>query len=261
MNKGFTLPPHPVLEDYYACESGRRIQVRGLFDASAPYYDNINRVMSFGTGENYRRHALLRAGLKQGDKTLDVGCGTGVLASYQQDIVGTEGVVIGLDPSPGMLAEAKQRGVRNTLLARGEHLPLKDNAVDFLSMGYALRHVEDLAVAFDEYLRVLRPGGTVLLLEISPPTSRIGFHAVKLYMKHVIPLVTRLVTRNKAAHTLMSYYWDTIEQCVAPHLILDALRATGFVDVKRRVIGGVFCEYTARRPTDSQTTTTIKNGK
>ena len=261
MCSGFTLPPHPVLKDFYESASGRGRRVRGLFDASAPYYDEINKLMSFGTGEQYRRNALLRAGLKPGDKTLDVGCGTGVLARHQQDIVGPDGVVIGLDPSPGMLGEAQRRGVQNIVLARGESIPLPEQAVDFLSMGYALRHVEDLAVAFAEYLRVLRPGGTVMLLEIAPPASRVGFHAIKLYMKHIIPLVTRLVTRNKAAHTLMSYYWDTIEQCVAPQLIIDALRATGFVDVKRKVVGGIFGEYTARRPLGAPPARTSINGK
>lgn len=248
MKSEFSLPPHPVLRDYYDTESGRRKRVRGLFDASAPYYDGINSLMSFGTGESYRRKALLRAGLKPGDKTLDVGCGTGVLARHQQDIVGADGFVIGLDPSPGMLGEALQRGVATAVLARGERIPLRDETVDFLSMGYALRHVEDLAVAFEEYRRVLRPGGVVLLLEIAPPGSGLGFHAIKLYMKHVIPLITRIVTRNSSAHTLMSYYWETIEKCVPPQLILSALEATGFVDVKRHVVGGVFGEYTARKP-------------
>lgn len=248
MSKDFSLPPHPVLKEYYDDAAGRRASVRRLFDASAPYYDGINTVMSFGTGANYRAQALQRAGLQLGQRAVDVGCGTGVLAKLEMDIVGPNGTAIGLDPSPGMLSKARERGVAQTLVARAERLPLSSNNMDFLSMGYALRHVDDLATAFDEYFRVLKPGGTVMLLEIAPPRSRAGYYAVKFYMKYLVPFATRILTRNPSARTLMSYYWETIEQCVAPALILEALRKTGFVDVKRHVVFGIFGEYTARKP-------------
>ncbi|HID49110.1 MAG TPA: methyltransferase domain-containing protein [Chromatiales bacterium] len=243
----FTLPPHPVLKDYYDDEAGRRKRVRQLFDASAPDYDGINRLMSLGTGERYRREALQRAGLKQGQIVLDIGCGTGVLASHEQAMVGPDGLVIGVDPSPGMLREAVRRGVKRLALGCGEALPIRDRSVDFLSMGYALRHVPDLARTFAEYLRVLKPGGTLLLLEIAPPRSRLGFQLTKFYMKHVIPLATRLGTRNRDAQRLMSYYWDTVEQCVPPALILEALQRAGFEEPRRKVLFGIFGEYTARR--------------
>lgn len=244
----FTLPPHPVLKDYYDDEKGRKQRVKQLFDATASHYDWINKVMSFGTGERYRLEALERAGLKQGQAVLDIGCGTGVLARHEMDVVGDEGFVLGVDPSQGMLQEAIGRGVGSVAMGRGERLPLLEKQFDFVSMGYALRHVEDLADAFTEYLRVLRPGGTVMLLEIAPPTSRIGYQFIKFYMKYVIPLITRLGTRDKNAQLLMSYYWDTVEQCVPPNLILEALKAAGFEQVNRRVLFGIFGEYTARRP-------------
>ncbi|MDX1334960.1 MAG: class I SAM-dependent methyltransferase, partial [Gammaproteobacteria bacterium] len=142
---------------------------------------------------------------------------------------------------------AIERGV-TVAMGRGELLPLADQSVDFVSMGYALRHVADLAETFTEYFRVLKPGGKVLLLEIAPPKSRLGYFFTKMYMKHVIPFVTRLGTRDKNAQLLMSYYWDTVEQCVPPELIMDALKQVGFVEVHRHVLFGIFGEYTAKRP-------------
>ena len=86
-------------------------------------------------------------------------------------LVGSTGYVVGLDPSAGMLHEARKGPCRNLIQGVGEELPFPDASFDFLSMGYALRHVSDLHVAFREYRRVLRPGGIVLLLEVSRPRS------------------------------------------------------------------------------------------
>jgi len=242
------LPPHPVLTDYYDDESGRKEKVKELFDTTAGHYDWINKVMSFGTGENYRLEALERAGLAKGQRVLDIGCGTGVLARHEIDMVGPEGFVLGVDPSQGMLREAVNRGVGSVAMGRGEKLPLTEQQFDVVTMGFALRHVADLKEAFTEYLRVLKPGGKVLLLEIAPPTSRIGYHAVKFYMKRVIPFITRLGTKDKNAQLLMTYYWDTVEQCVPPAGIIEALKEAGFEQVERKVLYGVFGEYSAKRP-------------
>ena len=103
---------------------------------------------------------------------LDIACGTGVLAAHAQSIVGVRGFVVGLDPSPGMLREARGRGVLKLVRGVAESLPLESERFDLLSMGYALRHVSDLRATFGEYRRVLRPGGKVLILEISRPRYR-----------------------------------------------------------------------------------------
>jgi demethylmenaquinone methyltransferase/2-methoxy-6-polyprenyl-1,4-benzoquinol methylase len=115
-------------------------------------------------------------------------------------------------------------------------------------MGYALRHVEDLVVTFREYKRALRPGGKVLLLEITRPEGRFHYHALKFYLKHVVPTITRIVRRSAEAQRLMQYYWDTIEACVPPADIMAALAIAGFTDVKRHVLNGMFSEYSAINP-------------
>jgi demethylmenaquinone methyltransferase/2-methoxy-6-polyprenyl-1,4-benzoquinol methylase len=243
-----SLPPHPPLKGYYADEPGRKLRVNQMFDQSAPHYDWITGAMSFGAGRWYRSDALRRHGLQAGMRLLDVGSGTGAIAALAQEVVGPQGAVVAVDPSAGMLAEAAKAGVRDARLGRAEALPVGDGEFDMLAMGYALRHVEDLAVAFREYLRVLRPGGRVLLLEITRPDDRFRYHALKLYLKHVVPTVTRMLRRSTEAERLMRYYWDTIEACVPPADILAALSAAGFSGAERQVQHGVFSEYSAVKP-------------
>ncbi|HEY6527488.1 MAG TPA: class I SAM-dependent methyltransferase [Cellvibrionaceae bacterium] len=239
-----SVSPHPVLTGYYADESSRRQKVDQMFNDSAEHYDWINSMMSFGSGEWYRRQALLRAGLKAGNALLDVGAGTGVIALIGQQIVGASGRVVALDPSPGMLAVAKARGVTNTMVGLGENLPFPDNSFDMVTMGYALRHVADLAQLFAEYKRVLKPGGKVLILEITRPQSALGRTLLKFYMKGIVPNITRLLRGSKPAQELMRYYWDTIDQCVPPQTILDCMATVGLANVNRHKVQAVFSEYT-----------------
>jgi demethylmenaquinone methyltransferase / 2-methoxy-6-polyprenyl-1,4-benzoquinol methylase len=239
------LRPHPLLERYYADEEERRRRVARWFDGSAPAYDWITQVMSFGSGHWYRRKALLRAGLAPGMAVLDVACGTGVLASQARGVVGETGLVLGLDPSTGMLLQARDRRVP-AVRAIAEALPLADQRFDLLSMGYALRHVADLRATFQEYRRVLRPGGKVLILEITPPASRWRFRLLELYMHRLVPLAARL-RGGAGSKELMEYYWDTVKQCVPPRVILEALEAAGFTQASRYVELGIFSEYTAVR--------------
>jgi len=240
--------PHPILRDYYRDEDERRRRVTALFDAAAGHYDWINRMMSLGSGRRYRREALLRAGLAPGMHLLDVGTGTGVIALLAQDIVGPAGAVTALDPSAGMLEIARAAGVRHTVPGLAEALPFADAGFDRLTMGYALRHVADLHAAFSEYRRVLRPGGKLLLLEITRPRPGAGYHLLKFYLRTLVPAITRLFRGSAEAQTLMRYYWDTIEHCVPPSTILGALQAAGFEQVRRDIVLGIFSEYSAVRP-------------
>jgi demethylmenaquinone methyltransferase/2-methoxy-6-polyprenyl-1,4-benzoquinol methylase len=242
------LAPHPLLKSYYADEPGRKRRVNEMFDVSAPHYDWITGAMSFGTGRWYRRDVLRRYGVEAGTRLLDVGSGTGVIAALAQEIVGPTGKVVAVDPSEGMLAVAKQAGVLDTRVGRGEQLPVGDAEFDILTMGYALRHVEDLTVTFREYSRALVPGGRVLLLEITRPEGRIHYACLKFYLKHVVPAITRVVRRSAEAQKLMRYYWDTIEACVPPADIMAALTAAGFTNVERKVLNGMFSEYSAVKP-------------
>jgi demethylmenaquinone methyltransferase/2-methoxy-6-polyprenyl-1,4-benzoquinol methylase len=240
--------PHPVLTKYYASGDDRQPFVTALFDGAARYYDWVCGVGSFGSGQFYRQYVLRHYGLGEGMKLLDLATGTGLVARAATRIVPEPGAVVGIDPSSGMLREARK--TLSALLVRGrvEALPFGNDRFDFLSMGYALRHVADLGVAFRECLRVLKPGGRLLILEISRPRSPAGRWVVRVYFQKVLPSIMRVGTGSPHAALLMKYHWDTIDECVPPDTILDVLRSSGFVSVDRRVRGGLLSEYVGVKP-------------
>ncbi len=246
-----SLSPHPVLAAHYNTAAARVSYIRALFDRTASSYDRINAWMSLNRGEKYRQEAMVRAGVRSGQRLLDCACGTGVMAGHAQSLVGVDGDVIALDPSLQMLGVAASRGVRHRLAGIAEQLPLPDRSFDFVTMGYALRHVADLGVAFAEFVRVLRPGGRLLILEMVPPASRAGYLASRLYLKHLVPTIALFVTGSSEARRLMQYYWDTIDQCVEPEVVLSALWSAGFTEVGRSVKFGLLTEYTATLPQDA----------
>jgi len=240
------LAPHPTLPEYYGDASKREGFVRTIFDDTAPWYDQTISFMSFGSGDRYRREAVLRNGLQAGMKMLDVASGTGVVARAALEATKNDVDVVALDPSIGML-RAGRTGV-DKVQAKAESLPMASNHFDFLTIGFALRHFADLRGVFDECLRVLKPGGRLLILELTAPRSAPARAFLGLYLGRVVPFVARVRSGNREAGTLMRYYWDTIRTCVRPEAIVQALGEAGFEDVKRHVELGVFSEYSARRP-------------
>jgi len=240
-----SIRPHPVLEEWYPVQADRASFVDELFDGAARHYNHIGRMLDLGSGPMYRRQALQRAGLRPGMRLLDVATGTGLVARGGAEIVGDSRRVIGIDPNSGMLREARTALAGPLIRGRAEVLPFRSDSFDMLSMGFALRHVEDLEIAFAEYRRVLKSGGRVLLLEVSRPKSRIMRWVIRTHFQRILPWLTRISTRSEPAELLMKYYWDTIDQCVPPETILDVLRRNGFADVRRRVYAGFLSEYVA----------------
>jgi len=242
------VAPHPTLKRYYAAPESKRAFLREIFDDTAPEYDRIEKWLGLGSGSWYRREALLRAGLAQGMRVLDVAVGTGLVAREEVRIVGSEKLVLGVDPSIGMLSRAVESLKIPAVLGVGEQLPVRDAAVDFVSMGYALRHLGSLSAAFDEYFRVLKPGGRLCILEITRPARALPRMVVRGYMRWMVPWLTRLSGTSAASKKLWQYYWDTIDACVPPERVMEALRAAGFTDVAQNTELGIFTEYTATRP-------------
>ncbi len=243
--KAKPLPPHPPLTKYYGEASQREEDVREIFDETAPWYDWAVRFMSFGSGAWYRREALKRIGFKPGMKLLDLATGTGVVARAAAEVSGDPRAIVGVDASLGMLFSAKT----DVALVQGaaESIPVRSSMFDALTIGCALRHFADLAAVFDECHRALRPGGRILILEITAPASRAGRTLLGMYMGGIVPAAIRVRTRSARAAELYRYYWETTRDCVRPEVILDALRAAGFTDAKRHVEMGIFSEYSARK--------------
>ena len=239
--------PHAPLPDYYTDEAEHHRYLRRIFDETASDYDRIDRVLALGSGPWYRRMALQRAGLAAGDRVIDVGIGTGLVAREALTLIGKTGSLIGVDPSPGMLGQVALPGVE-LRIGRAEEMPCADGQADFLSMGYAFRHVSDVARAFSEFHRVLRPGAKLVVLEISRPESKWGNRLLKAYMRTLVPVIARMVARERSTSELWRYYWDTIEACIPPAQIVAALQAAGFEAVQRHTELGIFSEYSAVKP-------------
>lgn len=242
------LAPHPPIEGAYAVPDQKRQFVNAIFDATAHDYDRVERWLSLGSGAWYRGQALARAGLKPGMSIADVAVGTGLVAGAALKIIGEGGRLVGIDPSQEMMRHAKERLGIETVAGRAESLPLENASFDFLSMGYALRHVEDLNSVFGEFRRVLKPGGRLCILEITRPRTALGRAFLRLYLgtlSRTIGLFGKLAPRTPE---LWAYYWETIDKCLPPQSVMDSIAAAGFSDVNRNVVGGIFSEYTATRP-------------
>jgi demethylmenaquinone methyltransferase / 2-methoxy-6-polyprenyl-1,4-benzoquinol methylase len=247
-NASEPVPPHTPLRSYYGRDEDRSRYVVDLFNRTARYYDTIEGLF-LGGGRLYRKLSMRFNGLGKGMKVLDVAMGTGAVARGAVQLVGDEGLVIGCDPSPGMIAEARKHFHGPVSRGIAEQLPFQSNTFDFVTMGIALRHVADLRAAFREYLRVLKPGGRVWILESHVPESKIGHSLTRFVWARLIPGLTLMSTRSQDAKLLMDFYWDTVEKCVPPATIVSAMRDAGFEMARSKVVvPGAFCEYVGQKP-------------
>jgi demethylmenaquinone methyltransferase/2-methoxy-6-polyprenyl-1,4-benzoquinol methylase len=168
-----------------------------MFDAIAPRYDMVNRLMTFGLDQSWRRDTIAALALPEGSLVLDVACGTGDLSRLAR----RRGYrVIGADLSRGMLA-ANHSGAP-LLQADCSQLPFTDGAFDGLVCGYALRNFSDLAGALTETARVIRPGGRLAMLEVDAPTSAVLRTGYDVWFTRVVPLIGAVLSDRDAYHYL-----------------------------------------------------------
>ena len=238
------LKEDPRLRPYFQSETERRELTQTMFNEAAGGYDNAESLTALGSGTWYRRDVLRRNGLSAGMTLVDVAAGTGLVTVAGVELVGPSGRVIAVDPSPGMLAELRKKVAVEAIEAFAEAIPLPDAQADFVSMGYALRHVNHLDQVLSEYLRLLKPGGKVCIMEISRPQGRWLRGLLRFHISVLVPLMARLSGRHADVQKLWAYYGDTIEAAIDPDTILEALKRAGFAQVGCSVSLGIFREYT-----------------
>ena len=168
-------------------------RVRSMFDAIAPRYDLVNRLMTFGLDQQWRRETIAALALPENALLLDVACGTGDLSRLAR----RKGYrVIGADLSRGMLA-ANHAGAP-LIQADGARLPFPDGVFDGLVCGYALRNFSDLPAALAETARVVRPGGRLAMLEVDAPTSTLLRTGYDVWFTRVVPRIGAALSDREA---------------------------------------------------------------
>ena len=203
--------------------------VRTMFDAIAPRYDLVNRVMTFGLDNRWRRRTVRALGLPAGSVVLDVACGTGDLSR----IAAHQGMrVVGLDLSFGMLRAAPAGPV--LVEADALRLPIADGGADGLTCGFALRNVTDLAAALREMARVLRPGGRLALLEVDEPTGPLMRLGHRIWFERAVPLIGAALSDAEAYR----YLPRSVAYLPPPGRLRAMVREAGFATVGRQPLGG-----------------------
>ncbi len=203
--------------------------VRSMFDAIAPRYDLVNRMMTFGLDMHWRRQSVRALGLPGGSRILDLACGTGDFIR----ILGAAGLrPLGMDLSSGMLA-ANHTGAP-LAQADGARLPLRRAAVEGVTCGYALRNFTDLGPVLDEIGRVVRPGGRISLLEVDEPRHRLLLAGHRIWFRRAVPRIGGLLSDGPAYRYLpesTAYLPSTAE-------LRNLLGEAGFSGVNQRPLSG-----------------------
>jgi demethylmenaquinone methyltransferase / 2-methoxy-6-polyprenyl-1,4-benzoquinol methylase len=204
--------------------------VRTMFDRIAPVYDAMNRVMTLGLDQRWRRRTV-RLAVKPGDRVLDACCGTGDLAIIAARAGAT---VVGLDFSTEMLARARRKApelewVEGDLL----ELPFEDESFDAATVGFGVRNVADLGRALAELHRVLRVGGTVAILEITRPHGPLRVF-YSLWFDRVVPLLGKVLPGGSA----YTYLPASVRRFPPPDGLVRLLEEHGFGEVRYRTFAG-----------------------
>ena len=213
--------------------------MRTMFDAIAPRYDLVNRVMTVGMDVGWRRATVASLGLTPASLVLDVAAGTGDLC---REIARRGHTAMGVDLSRGMLAHA--RTVAALVQADALRLPLPAAAVDGATCGFALRNVADLEALFAELARVVRPGGRIALLEVAEPENTFLRWGHQLYFNRVMPRIGALLSDGSAYR----YLRRSVAYLPPLAVMTQQLRTAGFSAVERRPLSaGIAQLLTATR--------------
>jgi len=216
----------------------RPAEVREMFDRIAPRYDLLNRTMTAGLDGRWRRAAAAAADLAAGDRALDICTGTGDLALELAYRTTAAGEAIGVDFSEEMVARARAKAARRGSTATfrvGDALalPYGDGAFDAATVAFGIRNVADVDAGLAEMARVVRPGGRVVVLEITTPARLRRFYG--LWFDRVVPRLGRVLGRDGAAY---SYLPASVRRFPEPPELAARMAAAGLQDVRWRGLAG-----------------------
>ncbi len=222
-------------------ESGEfAVQVRTMFDRIAGVYDLMNSAMTAGMHHRWRARAADRAELSPGDTALDTCCGTGDLAFELARRVGPQGTVVGCDFSEPMLELARRKAAdRDAPQVRFEwadalDLPYEDGSFDAATVGFGVRNLADLGRGLEELNRVLKPGGRLVILEITQPTRPPLSTFYSLWFDRIVPMLGRLAGDPEA----YAYLPESVKRFPPPGQLAAMMDAAGLKRVRYLVLAG-----------------------
>ena len=227
-------------------------RIAGMFDAIAPRYDFLNRILSAGFDRRWRTRAVRSLRLTGHETLLDLCTGTGDIALTARHAAGSARRVLGVDFAPEMLRIASQKIHRMKesdaiTLLRGDatRLPIRDGRVHAVTVAFGIRNVEDAPTACREMHRVLRSGGRLAILEFGMPTTPVLRKVYLSYFNRILPMMGRLLSRHTTAY---SYLPASVSTFPTPDRFAKLLRDVGFVDVSAdRLTFGIVYLYCGRK--------------
>jgi demethylmenaquinone methyltransferase / 2-methoxy-6-polyprenyl-1,4-benzoquinol methylase len=223
-------------------------RVRAVFSAVASRYDLMNDVMSLGLHRLWKHHFVATAGLRPGQRILDLAGGSGDIARLAADAVGPDGLVVLSDINPSMLAQGRDRMLDEGLGARmnapvqcalidAQALPFPDRSFDLVTIAFGLRNVTDKALALKEMLRVLKLGGRVTVLEFSEPTIGALKPIYDAYSFHVLPRLGEFIANDRASY---QYLVESIRRHPNQEALKQIMQDVGFAQLSvHNLMGGI----------------------
>lgn len=215
---------------------GKREAVEAMFDDIAPRYDLLNRLLSLGIDQSWRKEAVRLLKEDRPRRILDVATGTGDLAIKALEL--DPEIVVGVDISEEMLARGREKLERMGLsqrvtLQRGDaaKLPFSDAQFDAVLVAFGVRNFENLRLGLKDIHRVLRPNGSLVVLEFSHPTAFPIKELYGFYSHFILPVVGRYVSKNASAY---EYLPASVDAFPSGDAFRDELRAAGYVDVRSK---------------------------
>lgn len=232
-------------------EGSKQEQIRRMFDKIAPSYDRLNHALSLGIDRRWRRTAVDALGIHQPQQILDIATGTGDFALLLAKRIKPQHIV-GADISEGMMAigreKVKEEGLQNVISFQYEdcmQLSFPDGSFDAVTSSYGVRNFQNLDKGLQEMQRVLRPGGHLLIVELTPPPCFPMKQLFWLYAHVVMPLLGRLISHDDSAYTYLPASMEAFPQ---PEQMEGILRKAGFTEVQwRRFTYGISTMYLATK--------------
>jgi demethylmenaquinone methyltransferase/2-methoxy-6-polyprenyl-1,4-benzoquinol methylase len=213
-------------------------KIVSMFDQIAQKYDVANRVLSMGIDKTWRNKACNLAyefyDKQQIDKIIDVACGTGDMIDFWQKTAKKSDIVIdnivGVDPSAGMMDVAKKKLPDVEFIQSGAAaMPFEDGVADIISISYGIRNVVERQKAFDEFARVLKKDGLLVILEFTKnPKETILDHVTDFYLNKILPKLGGLISRNKEAY---EYLPNSIDEFLTAQNLNNELKTAGFESI------------------------------